>query len=70
MEAFGGEGIEDVIRTPKVIETGLVSTKVPMQMMEDIDRLLASGYYLRVFDYLIDLIRKDMQSRGEGFLND
>jgi len=44
-------------------ETATVSTEVPMPMMEDIDRLLASGFYLRVSDYLIDLIRKDLQSR-------
>ena len=35
-----------------------------MPMMEDIDRLLASGLYLRVSDYLIDLIRKDLEARG------
>ncbi|GAG97420.1 unnamed protein product [marine sediment metagenome] len=34
-----------------------------MQMMDDIDRLLASGYYLRVSDYIIDLIRKDLEAR-------
>lgn len=45
-------------------ETATVSTKVPMQMMEEIDRLLASGFYLRVSDYLIDLIRKDLEERG------
>ena len=45
-------------------ETATVSTQVPMRMMEDIDRLLASGFYLRVNDYLIDLIQKDLQSRS------
>jgi len=34
-----------------------------MPMMEDIDRLLDSGLYLRVSDYLIDLIRKDLETR-------
>jgi len=43
--------------------TATVSTQVPMPMMEDIDRLLASGLYLRVSDYLIDLIRKDLEDR-------
>ena len=47
-------------------ETTTVSTQVPMAMMEDIDRLLASGFYLRVTDYLIDLIRTDLQSREQG----
>ena len=45
-------------------ETTTVSTKVPMQMMEDIDRVLASGFYLRVTDYLIDVIRMDLESRA------
>ena len=45
-------------------ETATVSTQVPMLMMENIDRLLASGFYLRVSDYLIDLIRKDLEERG------
>jgi len=43
--------------------TSKVSTEIPMPMMEDIDELLASGLYLRVSDYLIDLVRKDLQSR-------
>ena len=45
-------------------ETATVSTQVPMPMMENIDRLLASGFYLRVSDYLIDLIRKDLEARA------
>ena len=45
-------------------ETATVSTQVPMPMMDDIDRLLASGFYLRVSDYLIDLIRKDLEARA------
>ena len=45
-------------------ETATVSTQVPMPMMEDIDQILVAGFYLRVSDYLIDLIRKDLQSRG------
>ena len=64
MEAFGGEGIEDVIRSPKVVETGVVSTRVPMPMMEMINGLLDSGLYLRFSDYLRDIIKKDLESRG------
>jgi len=37
-----------------------------MPMMERIDLLLASGLYLRVSDYLIDLIKNDLKSRGLG----
>jgi len=64
MEAFGGEGIEDVIRTPKLVETGVVSTRVPMPMMEMINGLLDSGLYLRFSDYLRDVVKKDLESRG------
>ena len=64
MEAFSGEGIEDVIRSPKVVETGVVSTRVPMLVMEMINGLLDSGLYLRVSDYLRDVVKKDLESRG------
>jgi len=47
-------------------ETATVSTQVPMSMMEDIDRLLVSGFYFRVSDYLIDLIRKDLEARASA----
>ena len=64
LEAFGGEGMEDVIRSPKLVETGVVSTRVPMPMMEMINGLLDSGFYLRVSDYLRDIVKKDLESRG------
>jgi len=64
LEAFGGEGINDVIVSPVTFETGVISTRVPIIMMEMINGLLESGLYLRVSDYLIDLIRKDLQSRA------
>jgi len=64
MEAFGGEGIEDVIRTPKLVETGVVSTRVPVLVMEMINGLLDSGLYLRFSDYLRDIIKKDLEARG------
>ncbi len=51
-------------KTWRPSETATVSTQVPMQMMEDIDRVLASGFYLRVTDYLIDVIRMDLESRA------
>ena len=54
---------EDPTKSWRPSDTATVSTKVPMPMMEDIDRVLASGFYLRVSDYLIDLIRKDIQTR-------
>jgi len=64
IEAFGEEGMEDVIRSPKSFEAGVVSTRVPMLVMEMINGLLDSGFYLRVSEYLRDVIRKDLESRG------
>lgn len=64
LESFGGEGIEDVIRTPKVIDTGVVSTRLPVIVMEMINGLLDSGLYLRFSDYLRYVIMKDLESRG------
>ena len=65
--AFGGEGVEDVIRSPVTFETGVVSTRVPMLMMEMINGLLESGFYLRVSDYLRDIVKRDLESRGIEF---
>ncbi|MBA7605815.1 hypothetical protein ES703_12950 [subsurface metagenome] len=63
-EAFGGEGVGDVIRGPVTFETGVVSTRVPIVMMEMIHGLLESGLYIRVSDYLRYVIKKDLESRG------
>jgi len=64
MEFFDGEGVGDVIRGPVPFEGGVVSTRVPMLMMESINGLLESGFYLRVSDYLRYAIKKDLESRG------
>ena len=64
MEAFGGEGGEDVIRSPKTFDSGIVSARVTMPMMEMIHGVLDSGLYLRVSDYLRDVVKKDLESRG------
>lgn len=64
MEAFGGEGVGDVIRTPVTFGTGVVSTRVPMLVMEMINGLLDSGFYISVSDYLRDVVKKDLESRG------
>ena len=47
-------------------DTATVSTLVPMPMLEEIERLLESGFYLMVSDYLIDLIRKDLDDRASS----
>ena len=63
LEAFGGEGLEDVIRSPKTFDSGVVSARVTMPMMEMINGLLESGLYLRVSDYLRYAIKRDLESR-------
>jgi len=63
LEAFGGEGTEDVIRSPKTFDSGIVSARVTMPMIEMINGLLASGLFLRVSDYLRYAIKKDLESR-------
>ncbi len=63
LEAFGGEGIEDVIRSPKTFDSDVVSARVTMPMMEMIHGLLEAGLYLRVSDYLRYAIKKDLESR-------
>jgi len=62
-EAFGGKGREDVTQAPVFFETAVVSTRVPMVMMQMIYRLLDSGLYLRVSDYLRYAVKKDLESR-------
>ncbi len=62
--SFGGEGVEGVIKSPPLVETGVVSARVPTFMMEMINGLLESGLYLRVSEYLRDVIRMDLESRG------
>ena len=64
MEAFGGEGVGDVIKSPVAFEAGVVSTRVPMQMMGMINGLLNSGFYISVSDYLRHVVKKDLESRG------
>jgi len=59
-------GDEEAAEKWRPSEVEMVSTHVPMPMMESIDRLLSSGVYLRVTDYLMDLIRRDLESRGLG----
>lgn len=64
MEAFGGEGRDEIILSPKNLETSVVSTRVPVLMLEMINRRLDSGFYLKVSDYLRDVIKKDLEARG------
>lgn len=63
IENFNGNGTKDINTTPKIIETGIVSTRVPLIMMNMINELLEAGYYLRVSDYIRHTIKKDLESR-------
>ena len=42
----------------------VVSARVTPYMLGAIERIVDSGKYLRVSDYLRDLIRKDLEARG------
>jgi len=46
------------------LDTFVVSARVTASMLEAIEEVLDSGLYLRLSDYLRDVIRKDLQSRG------
>jgi len=58
------EEVEEPAKSWRPSDTVNVSTMVPMAMLENIERILSSGFYLRVSDYLIGLIRKDLEARG------
>ena len=45
-------------------ETYPISARVTLPMLTAIDNVIDSGKYLRVSDYLRDLIRKDLEERG------
>jgi len=47
-------------------ETYPISARVTLPMLKGIDSVIDSGKYLRVSDYLRDLIRKDLEERGIG----
>jgi len=64
MEDFGGDGVGDVIKSPVTFETGVVSTRVPIIIMEMINGLLDAGLFLRVSDYIRYIIKKDLEFRG------
>ena len=62
MEDFGGEGVGEV--SPVLFETGVVSARVPIIIMEMINGLLEAGLFLKVSDYLRYIIKKDLEFRG------
>jgi len=45
-------------------DTYPLSARVTLPMLNAIDNVIDSGKYLRVSDYLRDLIRKDLEERG------
>jgi len=61
------EEVETNIKRPRrksPHETYPISTRVPMSMLRAIDDVIESGKYLRISDYLRDLVRKDLEERG------
>jgi len=64
LESFGGEGIGELIRDLKTVDTRVIHTRIPIPMRDMINGLLESGRYLSVSDYLRDVIKKDLESRG------
>lgn len=64
MKAFGEKEVGDVSRDSKIVETGVISTRVPALMIERINGLSDSGFYRGVSDYLRDVVKKDLESRN------
>ncbi len=61
------QGPEDAPKTDlrrKKPVTFPLSARVTRPMLKAIDSVIDSGKYLRVSDYLRDLIRKDLEERG------
>ena len=64
MKAFDKKEVGDVSRDSKIVETGVISTRVPALMIEMINGLSDSGFYRGVSDYLRDVVKKDLESRN------
>jgi Arc/MetJ-type ribon-helix-helix transcriptional regulator len=45
-------------------ENYAVSTRVPIQVLNEIEDLVKQGHYLDISDYLRDIIRRDLEQRG------
>jgi Arc/MetJ-type ribon-helix-helix transcriptional regulator len=45
-------------------ETYTVSTRITSQMYASINKILESGAYLNITDYLRSVVRDDLQKRG------
>ena len=64
---YMGENVEEKPRKKfrrTAMDTYVASTRVTREMMDAIDKILEEGKYMRVSDYLRDLIRKDLESRN------
>lgn len=60
-----GEEDEDTKMRPS-IESAVVSTRVPIPVMDAIEEVLDSGFYYKTSDYLREIIKRDLDSRGIG----
>ena len=55
---------ETNMTSQKEVETVPVATRITKPMLEAIQNLLLSNAHLNIADYVRDLIRKDLESRG------
>ncbi|MFH2110706.1 MAG: hypothetical protein ABIJ47_05530 [Candidatus Bathyarchaeota archaeon] len=46
-----------------LLDTVVVSTRIPIPLKEVLDQVLDSGLYFQASDYLRDIIRKDLEAR-------
>jgi len=48
-------------------ETKVISGRISPKMLDAVIKIIATGVYVDVTDYLRDVIRKDLESRGISF---
>lgn len=66
IKASGEEEEDEDAKMRPSIESAVVSTRVPIPIMDAIEEVLDSGFYYKTSDYLRDIIKKDLDSRGIG----
>jgi len=49
------------------LDTNVISGRISHMMLEAINNIIITGEYVSMTDYLRDLIRKDLKSRGIEF---
>jgi len=46
-----------------LLYTAVVNARLPIQMKNAVDQVLASGLYFNISHYVRDVVRKDLESR-------